>query len=146
MKSIKKKRASVILNNGSDGDKPTSAIVSSSYDQTNQIPCDYQNSYSTSSFSSSSDTEEFASNMHNIDNSIYNNCKRSKLKIIYMNKNDLRKWRDNQNNTTEHKKTISNNNETIDKNKNNNNDRSNITNKTPRNSMKIRSGSSKILY
>ena len=54
-----------------------------------------QSKHSTSSFSSS-DTEEFSSNMHNIDHAIYKNCKRSNLKIIFMNKNDLRKSRNNQ--------------------------------------------------
>lgn len=37
--------------------------------------------------------DEFASNAHNIDYSIYKNCQRSKLKIVFMHKNDLRKWR-----------------------------------------------------
>lgn len=51
---------------------------------------------SASSFSSSTDTEEYAPNMNNIDYLIYKNCERSKLKVVYMHKNDLRKWRNNQ--------------------------------------------------
>lgn len=56
-----------------------------------------QNSHSTRSFSSSTDdADEYASNAHNIDYSIYKNCQRSKLKIVFMHKNDLRKWRTSQ--------------------------------------------------
>lgn len=56
-----------------------------------------QNSHSTRSFSSSTDdADEYASNAHNIDYSIYKNCQRSKLKIVFMHKNDLKKWRTSQ--------------------------------------------------
>lgn len=83
--------SNVIDSNGKDNETTTTP-------KTNQDEFSHyiQSNHSMSSFSSSSDTEEFSSNMHNIDHAIYKNCKRSKLKIIFMNKNDLRKWRNNQ--------------------------------------------------
>lgn len=59
---------------------------------------------------SSTDTEEYSSNAHNIDHTIYQNCKRSQLKIIFMHKNDLRKWRNSNSNSS------NNDNDTYDNN------------------------------
>lgn len=53
----------------------------------------------TSFDSQTTDTEDFVfsnSTTSNIDKSIIKNCKQSKLKIVFMHKNDLKKMRLNQ--------------------------------------------------
>ena len=41
----------------------------------------------------STDSEEFSTCTSNIDSSIVSNCKKSKLKIVFMHKSDLKKLR-----------------------------------------------------
>jgi hypothetical protein len=49
-----------------------------------------------SSTSSQTDSEEIYTNSNRIDNAIFQNCNQSRLKIIYMRKNDLKKIRFNE--------------------------------------------------
>jgi predicted methyltransferase len=49
-------------------------------------------SISLSSYDDDQD-EEYSNSAHKIDTDIYKNCKRSKLKIVYMHSNDLKKLR-----------------------------------------------------
>jgi len=49
-----------------------------------------------SSTSSLTDNEEIFTNSNKIDNAIFQNCKQSRLKIVYIHKNDLKKIRFNE--------------------------------------------------